>query len=75
MLQYPFWMAKIAVTSKAQVFGLPVIEAWWQCLQSTYLERGPSALFQGVVPYLAASVIINYKYVFKTTHDFIQAVL
>jgi hypothetical protein len=44
--QYPFWAAKIAVTTKAQVFGLPVIWLWRDTLLATYSERGARGLFQ-----------------------------
>jgi len=54
--QFPFWASKLIVTSQPVKFGMPVIRAYWQCLQNVYFTRGVRGMFEVIGIYLLCIV-------------------
>lgn len=72
--QYPFWLNKIICTTNVTTehFGLPIMHSYINSFKNIYNTQGLIGYYIGSVPYVVASMICNYKYLFKSTDIFLR---
>lgn len=62
--QYPFWTAKVVMTTNPKLTHLnlhAMIVAWFHVIKMKFQDDGIAGLYEGYIPFLAASLIQNYE--------------
>lgn len=76
--QYPFWAAKVILTTSPTLTHTTItamISAWFQLIRTRYQEDGIAGLYEGYIPFLAASIIQNYESFENSLRRFFVAIM
>jgi len=76
--QYPFWAAKVVLTTNPRLTHTTItamISAWFHIIKIKYQEDGIAGLYEGYIPFLAASIIQNYESFENSLRHFFVAIM
>lgn len=73
--QFAFWSSKILLSLENEPFGMPTVRKFYEHLYNNVRTGNIRILYEGAIPYLTASFVVNFPHILRATKKFFFTVL